>query len=185
MNHATLLRSVPPEIGTTSFTVINVTDHGATGNGTTDDTAAINRALAAVPNGPAPTPTGAIVYFPAGTYLISSPLIRLASWTRCVGEGKSATTILVNPADWADFVSPTNPTLGFVFDITSTSVTDCSVMDLTINGRAGGMENPTLNYAGGIYCTEREIIERVSFLDIWGWAVWLTQVGAEAGPSFG
>lgn len=44
---------------------LNVMDFGATGNGTTDDTAAINAAIAAAP-------AGAIVYFPPGTYRISS-----------------------------------------------------------------------------------------------------------------
>jgi glucan 1,3-beta-glucosidase len=53
------------------FTVINVvTDYGAYGDGIHDDTAAINNALTAVPNGTSPPGAiGAIVYFPAGKYL--------------------------------------------------------------------------------------------------------------------
>jgi parallel beta-helix repeat protein len=43
----------------------NVKDHGATGNGTTDDTAAIQAAINA-------TPALGVVYFPAGTYLVQS-----------------------------------------------------------------------------------------------------------------
>lgn len=50
----------------------NVMDYGATGNGTTDDTAAINDAIAAA--APSSSPTGNTVFFPAGTYLISSGL---------------------------------------------------------------------------------------------------------------
>ncbi len=50
----------------------NVTDFGATGNGTTDDTAAINAAIAAA--APSSPRTGNTVYFPAGTYLVSSTL---------------------------------------------------------------------------------------------------------------
>ncbi|KAJ5889305.1 exo-beta-1-3-glucanase [Penicillium tannophilum] len=57
----------------------NVKDYGATGNGVTDDTAAIN---AAISDGgscgegcSSSTTTPAVVYFPAGTYLISSSII--------------------------------------------------------------------------------------------------------------
>ena len=42
--------------------IINVKDYGATGNGTTDDTAAINSAFAALPAG------GGILFFPNGIY---------------------------------------------------------------------------------------------------------------------
>ena len=165
-----------------NLTVINVvTDYGAHGDGVHDDTTAINNALAAVPEGrwrrefPAPS-----VYFPAGKYFVSSPLIRQASFTRCVGEGKGASVILVNPADVNNFVSPVDSTLGCVFDIESTDLTDCAVMDLTIDGmaRAMGTEGnpePKNNYCGGIYCTEREHVERVVFYDVFGWAIWLNQ----------
>lgn len=44
--------------------VINVKDHGATGDGVTDDTAAINSAKAAA--------AGRILWFPAGTYIVST-----------------------------------------------------------------------------------------------------------------
>lgn len=50
--------------------VHNIQAYGATGNGTSDDTAAINAALAA-----AHAQGGGIVYGPPGTYLISSALI--------------------------------------------------------------------------------------------------------------
>lgn len=49
--------------------VVNVkTDYGATGNGSTDDTTAIQNALNAVPVG------GGVVYLPAGRYKVSSML---------------------------------------------------------------------------------------------------------------
>jgi hypothetical protein len=48
--------------------VINVKDFGAVGNGTTDDTAAIQAAIAAAP-------AGAAIYFPKGSYLAAKILI--------------------------------------------------------------------------------------------------------------
>ncbi|KAJ5884731.1 Exo-beta-1-3-glucanase, partial [Penicillium taxi] len=58
----------------------NVKDYGAKGDGVTDDTAAINSAISAGSRfGPSgretSTTTPAIVYFPAGTYLISTSII--------------------------------------------------------------------------------------------------------------
>ena len=47
----------------TRFTLVNPKDHGAKGDGTTDDAEALEKAFAAVPAG------GGIVLFPAGTYL--------------------------------------------------------------------------------------------------------------------
>ena len=54
--------------GTSITGVYDVTSYGATGNGTTDDTAAIQSAISAA---------GAYgaVWFPQGTYLVSSPLL--------------------------------------------------------------------------------------------------------------
>jgi hypothetical protein len=48
--------------------VLNVKDFGATGNGSTDDTAAIQAALNATPS------QGAVVFFPAGTYRVTATL---------------------------------------------------------------------------------------------------------------
>lgn len=51
----------------------NVRSYGAKGDGTTDDTAAIRRAIAAAYAGPGPTER--TVYFPAGTYLVSDTIL--------------------------------------------------------------------------------------------------------------
>jgi glucan 1,3-beta-glucosidase len=73
----------------------NVRDYGARGDGVTDDTAAIIRAITEGrgddPNASYPTTysssslTPALVYFPAGTYLISKPL-PLIYYTQLVGD---------------------------------------------------------------------------------------------------
>ncbi|HEY8998953.1 MAG TPA: glycosyl hydrolase family 28-related protein [Candidatus Saccharimonadales bacterium] len=55
--------------------VYNVKAYGATGNGTTDDTAAIKAALAAASSNNSVYVGGGTVFVPAGTYKVSSPII--------------------------------------------------------------------------------------------------------------
>lgn len=71
----------------TSASTVNVRDaqYGATGNGTTDDTVAIDSALTAAGS-------GGVVYFPAGTYLISAALSVPSSVT-LHGDGVNSTVI--------------------------------------------------------------------------------------------
>ncbi len=55
----------------------NVKDYGAVGDGATDDTAAINRAIWSGGRRGADCDTvPAVVYFPAGTYLVTSGLVQ-------------------------------------------------------------------------------------------------------------
>ncbi|KAL2198029.1 glycoside hydrolase family 55 protein [Corynascus similis CBS 632.67] len=74
----------------------NVKDYGARGDGVTDDTAAINAAINA--GNPcnrgcvSTTQTPALVYFPAGTYLISSSILP-AYFTQLVGDAASPPTL--------------------------------------------------------------------------------------------
>ncbi|KZV89437.1 glycoside hydrolase family 55 protein [Exidia glandulosa HHB12029] len=77
----------------------NVKDFGAKGDGTTDDTAAINAAMSA--GGRCGNPTGcsqstlfpAVVYFPSGRYKISTPII--SYWyTAMIGDGRNPPTLL-------------------------------------------------------------------------------------------
>ncbi|KAF8518904.1 glycoside hydrolase family 55 protein [Gautieria morchelliformis] len=76
----------------------NVKDYGAKGDGTTDDTAAINAAIAdgsrcGEGTCQSSTLTPALVFFPTGTYLVSSPVI---SWyyTQLIGDAKNPPTLL-------------------------------------------------------------------------------------------
>lgn len=79
--------------------IYNVRDYGAAGNGTSNDTAAIQAAIdAASAAGPA-DPTGAsarrggIVYLPPGYYKATSTLIVDANGVRVVGASRNATVI--------------------------------------------------------------------------------------------
>jgi hypothetical protein len=60
---------------------INVRDYGATGNGSTNDTAAIQAAIDAVPS------NGGVVYLPVGTYRTSAPLLIQKDNVSLVGAG--------------------------------------------------------------------------------------------------
>ncbi|KAH8927659.1 glycoside hydrolase family 55 protein [Atractiella rhizophila] len=71
---------VAPFAGSGYAVYRNVKDFGAKGDGVTDDTAAINNAISSGgrcgANCPSTTKTPAVVYFPPGTYLVSSPVIQ-------------------------------------------------------------------------------------------------------------
>jgi Pectate lyase superfamily protein len=80
---------------------IDVTSYGATGNSTTDDTAAINSAIAAAValTAPAGSQRGCVVYFPEGIYLVSSALTSPnANGIVFMGAGRGASTIYVATA---------------------------------------------------------------------------------------
>lgn len=167
-----------------TLTVINVVeDYTADNTGVSDASDAINNALAAVPTGVSPNiAQGAIVYFPRGTYLINKPLRRQVSFTRCVGEGKSATVIFLNDAGWQGTVSPADPAGSFMFDLQSYSVTDCAISDMRIDGAARTLTSSngtTSDLYSGILCSARSLIERVQIYDVWGYGLWIFGQTAE------
>lgn len=67
----------------------NVKDYGAVGDGVTDDTNAINLAISegnrCGPGCPSSTVSPAIVYFPAGNYLVSRTLLQFY-YTQFIGK---------------------------------------------------------------------------------------------------
>ncbi|TBU39254.1 beta-1,3-glucanase [Dichomitus squalens] len=77
----------------------NVKNFGAKGDGVTDDTAAINAAISSgnrCGNGCGQSSVSpAVVYFPAGTYLVSSPVISYY-YTQLIGDAKHVPTIIAS-----------------------------------------------------------------------------------------
>ena len=70
----------------------NVRDFGAVGDGATDDTAAINRALYELFAREQITRVRRALYFPAGTYKVTST-INIPTYAKLVGEGPDSSTI--------------------------------------------------------------------------------------------
>lgn len=78
-----------PEPGLLSW--VNVKDHGAVGDGVTDDTAAIQEAIDSLSGDPG------VIYLPSGTYLVASTLAISGHRQGLIGDGRNITTILFNP----------------------------------------------------------------------------------------
>jgi len=74
----------------------NVKDFGAKGDGSTDDTAAINQAISSGnrcgKGCDSSTVTPAIIYFPPGTYMVSTPIIQYY-YTQFVGDAVTLPTL--------------------------------------------------------------------------------------------
>ncbi|KAI9760809.1 MAG: hypothetical protein M4579_001439 [Chaenotheca gracillima] len=79
----------------------NVMDYGAKGDGSTDDTAAINNAITdgsrCGQGCDSSTTTPAIVYFPPGTYMVSKPIVQLY-YTQFIGDALTLPTIKATPS---------------------------------------------------------------------------------------
>ncbi len=71
---------------------ISVKDFGAIGDGSADDTAAINRALSALLSGTSPCRK---LFFPSGTYAISGTLNLSASNCEIYGEGRETSVVRI------------------------------------------------------------------------------------------
>lgn len=82
----------------------DVRDFGATGDGVTDDTAAINRALYQLYCRDTNTQIRRTLYFPAGTYVVTETIV-IPTYAKLVGEGADCTIIQL--ADSVDISSLT------------------------------------------------------------------------------
>lgn len=79
----------------------NVKDYGALGDGVTDDTAAINAAITAGyrcgQGCDSSTVVPALVYFPAGNYIVSAPIVQYY-FTQLVGDANDVPTLTATPS---------------------------------------------------------------------------------------
>lgn len=104
--------------------IVNVKDYGAAGDGVTDDTEAVSAALASIPD------TGATLYFPPGTYLISAAF-SIAKPVRICGM---ATIRQTTTAIEGSFIITGGPVSisGLIFDLAekggSDEVNDTAIM---------------------------------------------------------
>jgi predicted Zn-dependent protease with MMP-like domain len=77
-----------------------VTDFGAMGDGLTDDTAAINRALQQLYCEQVNPAIRRSLFFPAGSYIITDTLL-IPSYAKLYGEGANSSIINFNVQNWA------------------------------------------------------------------------------------
>lgn len=156
-------RTFPPDSG-----MVNVkTQYGAKGDGVSDDTEALQQAISATVHHPQAGPR--IIYFPAGTYLVSRPLLEKdlkGQWDSLLtlqGENR-ATTILkltdknplyqsVNaPAQVVVFASQNGRANG-----AGNSAFDNNIFDMTIDVGRGNPGAVALDYLGNNYCALRNV----------------------------
>lgn len=97
----------------------NVRTYGAVGNGVTNDAPAINAAIAAA------SVAGGEIFFPTGTYLITTSINVNRASLHLKGEGYDNTTIVVNMAN--------NTTDGIVFQHPTTEINSCSISGMFID----------------------------------------------------
>lgn len=139
----------------------SVKTYGAVGNGTSDDTSAIQAAIDATGSGGAwPGSKGAVVYFPPGTYRITSPILvdRSVHIIGTHGSGWYGPSIV-----WADECH------GFIFSINGENGADgtssWSVMrDIVVWGAGKGASRPASGKAtgkNGIVIESQICLERV------------------------
>ena len=89
----------------------SVKDFGAVGNGTTDDTAAVNRAIQNLLTSDLTADARRTIYFPAGTYKITGDVVKLYPYLTLVGDGADQ-TIIKQTDNSQDYVARTVDSLG-------------------------------------------------------------------------
>lgn len=99
---ANIQRSGAVAFGDSSYKIYrNVKDYGAKGDGSSDDTAAINSAITdgnrCGQGCDSSTVTPAIIYFPPGTYVVSKPIVQLY-YTQFIGDAITLPTLKAAPS---------------------------------------------------------------------------------------
>ena len=156
-------RTFPPDSG-----MVNVkTQYGAKGDGVSDDTAAIQAAISSVVHHPQAGPR--IIFFPAGTYLVSRPLLEKnlkAQWDSLLtlqGENRATTIIRLKDNDPL-YQSPGAPAEVLVFASQhgnlkggGNAAFDNNIFDITIDVGKGNPGAIALDFLGNNYCALRNV----------------------------
>ncbi len=178
-------RTFPSDSG-----MINVkTAYGARGDGVTDDTAAIQTAISHNIHGP----NGAILYFPAGVYLVSSPLVykdATQTWSSALTlQGENEATTIIKLTDRNSLYQNTSNTED-VLDLGSQSTFgngggndgfDNYVFDITVDSGQGNPGAVALDFMGNNYCGLRNVTLRSSDPNHAG-SIGLSMLRYAAGP---
>ncbi|KAK4096079.1 glycoside hydrolase family 55 protein [Parathielavia hyrcaniae] len=105
-------QGVAPFAGSGYEVFRNVKDYGAKGDGVTDDTEAINRAISdgsrCGPGCTGSTKTPGLVYFPPGTYMVSAPIIDFY-YTDLIGNPACMPVLKATAGFTARWLLDTNP----------------------------------------------------------------------------
>jgi hypothetical protein len=148
--------------------MVNVkTEYGAKGDGVSDDTAAIQLAMSATVHHPQVGPR--IIYFPAGTYLVSRPLLEKnvkGQWDSLLslqGENRATTIIKLKDNDPL-YQSPSAPEAILVFASQNgnqkgggNAAFDNNIFDMTVDVGQGNPGAVALDFIGNNYCALRNV----------------------------
>jgi parallel beta-helix repeat protein len=149
----------PPDGGTapcapapTSAAVVNVKDQGAKGDGTTDDTAAIQAAVAQIAG------TGGTVLVPAGIFLIDA-LKGVQLKSKMTLRLAAGATLRAAPNDQTNYEV-----------VAIRSATDVNVVGGTIEGERGAHTGTTGEWGHGINvdASQRVVLDHVTIKECWG-----------------
>jgi hypothetical protein len=152
-----------PSAGSSIY--INVKDYGATGNGSTDDTAGIQAAINA-----ANTAGGGTVYIPPGIYVVATSVpLRPLSNVKIQGSGEASvlTTAAITGTGVNIFQGINSP---------SSVLTDVEICDLKIDGSHVTASSYNSSQGKGIFL---EYCERLKIHGVYMYGTWTSGFGTD------